>query len=980
MNVPVELKGEKMTDYKDGSLDQDEIDAIISGTDATIPAEDHGGKKETPGPDDVIITEKMSIMLNDTATAIKGFFGDYDINCGVASVKHCAGKPFDKCNGRTVFALIKSGSMQAAFLIDYSASWKITRVMMGHDNPGADGEMTDAEKSVMDVFFTGFCDFTVQLLTGVTDTDAVHDPIDFLKFYDRDVESFLSSGEWLNTVTVSFKVSDTKTGMALVDAPVYILLNEGMTELVMKTEVPDTEDPLLSHPGTGSVYVKKTTRESFHDKLNIYVKEKGDKSLGRRNLINFYNNSLEPDEKRYIAGHHYGEASTWSGMRRIIARLKNAARNIDKPQYDMTGDRFYGFEASAVPLTLRVQDREMTAEEIRKSEAFPSPERFSGSTASLLMGNTEVASVRIEKTVKGLSLNVIETAMDRKAGDFTLRDVYLNLPLYFSVEIGRKNIPLEKACGIGSGKIFIFDKPAGEPVDIILDDYDALFAKGEVVVNDENFGIRITDMADLNLREVISGEVTRSKPASSEPAVPVKCILGRSEMPLEKVLGLGYGSVIELDRKLMEPAELLAGDINSFNAEIMVIDGFLGARVTGNVKGVIGQQPQVSHGVSGTGEKADAKQKVKAGEQAVKGTVMNSAQKQKKAGDLIRKNLKFAVSVLEKMYSENPAEAAALLIALGAERSSAMLQQMEQETAKVLIEAVAAIERVTEENAARVLGVFIHTWEELASSFEGGEKFARNLLDKYCGKSRFPEIVGTLNLSGQRKPFAFMNKINPQHILNFIQGEHPQVIAMVLSCLEPGLAAIIVSWMPHNLQADIAERMAAMRPVPLNVVNVVESVIERKISMITGEDYIHPGGIDTVVTMINNTDRLTEKNIIEGMEKESPELAEEIKNRLFLFEDMVLLDDRSVQKVLREVDSRELAKALKGTIREVQEKFFRNMSKRAAMLLREDMEFMRPVNINEVEESQRRIVNIVRELEDAGEIVVTSINEDEFVV
>ena len=232
----------------------------------------------------------------------------------------------------------------------------------------------------------------------------------------------------------------------------------------------------------------------------------------------------------------------------------------------------------------------------------------------------------------------------------------------------------------------------------------------------------------------------------------------------------------------------------------------------------------------------------------------------------------------------------------------------------------------------------------------------------------------------QVRPFDFIRRTDPAHLLNFIQNEHPQTIALILCYLEPPKAASILSSLPHQIQADVAKRIATMERVSPDVLREVERVLERKLSTLASEDYTTAGGIDAVVEVLNLVDRGTEKTIIEALEEEDPELAEEIKKKMFVFEDIVLLDDRAIQRVLREVDNQELAKALKSVEAEVQEKIFKNMSKRAASLLREDMDFMGPVRLKDVEDCQQKIVNIIRKLEDAGEIVVARAGEEELVV
>ncbi|KUK13723.1 MAG: Flagellar motor switch protein FliG, partial [bacterium 42_11] len=217
-------------------------------------------------------------------------------------------------------------------------------------------------------------------------------------------------------------------------------------------------------------------------------------------------------------------------------------------------------------------------------------------------------------------------------------------------------------------------------------------------------------------------------------------------------------------------------------------------------------------------------------------------------------------------------------------------------------------------------------------------------------------------------------------LLSVIQGEHPQTIALILAYLSPEQAASVLSGLPPELQVDVARRLATMDRTSPDVIREVERVLERKLSTFVSQDFTMVGGIDALVEILNRSDRGTEKNILEALEEQDPELAEEVKRKLFVFEDVVLLDDRALQRVLREVDMKDLALALKGASEEVREKFFKNMSKRAAQMLKEDMEYMGPVRVRDVEDAQQRIVNIIRQLEEAGEIVIARGGEEELIV
>ncbi len=325
-------------------------------------------------------------------------------------------------------------------------------------------------------------------------------------------------------------------------------------------------------------------------------------------------------------------------------------------------------------------------------------------------------------------------------------------------------------------------------------------------------------------------------------------------------------------------------------------------------------------------------------------------------------------------------KAAIFLVSLGPEVSSEIFKHLREEEIEQLTFEIARLDKVEPADKDKVLMEFqeLMLAQEFISS--GGIDYARDVLEKALGTQKAVDIINRLTSSLQVRPFDFIRRTDPSHLLNFIQAEHPQTIALILSYLDPNKASLILSSLPHEIQADVAKRIATMDRTSPDVLREVERVLERKLSTLASEDYTSAGGIDAIVEILNMVDRGTEKTIIESLEDDDPELAEEIKKRMFVFEDIVLLDDRSIQKLLREVDQQELAKALKAVDTEVQDKIFRNMSKRAASLLKEDMEFMGPIRLKDVEESQQKIVNIIRKLEEAGEIVVARAGEDELVV
>ncbi len=325
-------------------------------------------------------------------------------------------------------------------------------------------------------------------------------------------------------------------------------------------------------------------------------------------------------------------------------------------------------------------------------------------------------------------------------------------------------------------------------------------------------------------------------------------------------------------------------------------------------------------------------------------------------------------------------KAAVFLIAVGSEVFSEIFKHLREDEIEQITFEIARLDKITPEDKEKVLVEFNELMMAQEFISNGGIDFARGLLEKALGNQKAIDIINRLTSSLQVRPFDFIRRTDPQHLLNFIQNEHPQTIALILSYLDPQKASNILSNLPHTIQAEVAKRIATMDRVSPDVLREVERVLERKLSTLASEDYTSAGGIDSVVEILNLVDRGTEKTIIEALEEEDPELAEEIKKRMFVFEDIVLLDDRAIQKVMREVDNSDLAKALKSVDTEVQEKIFKNMSKRAANLLREDMDFMGPIRIKDVEDAQQKIVNIIRKLEDAGEIVVARAGEDELVM
>lgn len=325
-------------------------------------------------------------------------------------------------------------------------------------------------------------------------------------------------------------------------------------------------------------------------------------------------------------------------------------------------------------------------------------------------------------------------------------------------------------------------------------------------------------------------------------------------------------------------------------------------------------------------------------------------------------------------------KAAIFLISIGSEVSSEVLKHLKEEEIEEISFELARADHVDSETRDAVLIEFQELMMAQDFIMTGGIDYAREVLEKAIGTQRAVDIINRLTSSLQTKPFDFIRRTDPAHLVNFIQNEHPQTIALILSYLDPVKSSMILAALNTELQAEIMRRIATMDRTSPEILREVERVLERKLSTLSSEDFTSAGGIDTVVAIINNADRTTERNIIETLEEDDPDLAEEIKKKMFVFEDIITLDDKSIQKVMRNVDNNDLSKALKSVDAEVQDKIYQNMSKRAAQMLKDDMEFMGPVRLKEVEEAQQKIVSIIRKLEEQGEIVVSRGGDDELVV
>ena len=325
-------------------------------------------------------------------------------------------------------------------------------------------------------------------------------------------------------------------------------------------------------------------------------------------------------------------------------------------------------------------------------------------------------------------------------------------------------------------------------------------------------------------------------------------------------------------------------------------------------------------------------------------------------------------------------KAAVLLITLGPEKAANIFKHLKEEEIEQLTLEIANTRSVSPSQKEEVLNEFYEVCLAQQYIAEGGIGYAKDLLQKALGEEKAKDVLGKLTASLQVRPFEFIRKTDASQILNFIQDEHPQTIALILSYLSPSQAAGIVGFLPPDKQTDVAKRIATMDRTSPDVIKEVEDILEQKLASLVSQDYTIVGGVDSVVAILNTVDRGTEKHIMENLEIEEPELADEIRKKMFVFEDILMLDDRSIQRVLRDVENNELAVALKNANEDVRNAIFSNLSTRLADMIREDMEYMGPVRVKDVEEAQQKIVNIIRKLEDSAEIVISRGGGDEIIV
>ncbi len=316
-------------------------------------------------------------------------------------------------------------------------------------------------------------------------------------------------------------------------------------------------------------------------------------------------------------------------------------------------------------------------------------------------------------------------------------------------------------------------------------------------------------------------------------------------------------------------------------------------------------------------------------------------------------------------------KAAILLISLGPDKAASILKKLREDEIEILTEEISKWDNIPPELSRKVREEFYQMSSAAQYINQGGEKYARETLRRALGDHKAIEIINRLRGTSESSPFGILKNINPEQLFELIQSEHPQTIALVLSYLNPEQAATVLSSFPEEKRLQIINRIVSIEQISPEVAKQVEEVLKKNLfSARFKEERFQIGGVKTAAEILNHVNRSIEKDILGSLEKQNPSLTEEIKKLMFVFDDMTLVEDRSLQRALREIDTKDLALALKGADNEIKEKFFRNMSSRAVETIKEDIEFMGPVRLRDVEAAQQKIVNVIRRLEEKGEVII----------
>ncbi len=638
-------------------------------------------------------------------------------------------------------------------------------------------------------------------------------------------------------------------------------------------------------------------------------------------------------------------------------------------------------------------------------------ERYLGCRGELLFAGKTIAHATLRRSEReGLHLEIDTQPAPRTGAEIAAIALDHMAPL--SVEIGRVVLDAGEAASLREGSVIAFNRLAGEPLSVMYGASDITLFSGEIVTieNDygsKNFAVRVTDVARRMDNPKVLPMFTKRPRTPGAPSLTARFLLGTTSVPLKDLICFGEGSLIELDRKIDEPAWLEFSDGSIVSVETIIQDELFAARITSGQSGATAETCAAASDEcflpeeeSPEGNPGPAIEDMPAGGaedtfapdafdefHALIETMRQSIERDDSGRD-IERELNELIDVdpgktaraLARWIESEPQRAAAFLVATGDERAAKLVSLTPDELLGTITFELSRAGDVLPSRKRELVVEALARIHALDAVSSGGVDYARKVLERAVGEQRAIDIVNRLTASLVALPFDFIRRADPEQLRNIICDEHPQVIALVLAHLDPSMSAQILSGLSHQIQAIVAMRIAIMGRTSPGVIREVERVLERRLSTLDGGDFMTAGGIDALVEVLTNVDRGTEKMIIEALEEEEQELAEEIKKRMFVFEDIVLLDDLSIQKVLREVDTRDLARALKWADAEAQEKFFRNMSERASSLLRADINFMGPTVLRDVEEAQQKIVNIIRKLEEAGDIIIARAGDNELVV
>ena len=343
--------------------------------------------------------------------------------------------------------------------------------------------------------------------------------------------------------------------------------------------------------------------------------------------------------------------------------------------------------------------------------------------------------------------------------------------------------------------------------------------------------------------------------------------------------------------------------------------------------------------------------------------------------------IKKAKDEAKKTITRPSQKVAALLIALGPATASEILKNIKDEDLLEQITLdIANLGKISDEDLNDVLNEFKTVFQARNYIAQGGISYAKQLLAQTYGEAEASKLLDKVNSMVNTNPFYFLNEADPSQLANTFASENPQLLALILAYLRPELAAQVLAFLPPDIQAVVSMRIADMTPTNPEILSTIEDIVERKFSALLVQDFSNAGGVESLANILNCCDRGTEKNIMEWLDIENQQMAQEVRDLMFVFEDIIILDDRAIQRLLREIDTKQLALALKGTKDEIKDKIFKNMSERARQMLTDDMEYLGPVRAKEVQEAQTGIVNSIRNLEATGEITITRASvEDELI-